>query len=317
MEASVKAIRSGSAVLRNAVSSCAKREPFRRGLNDARRCTIALGRQDVEAAERDRHAGRPRRLATKAAAAATFRATAVKCGSGPRSHEEHAARLEAGRPGEHLLQRLPRQLAVRGGSRPLPADGGVEARHVPGIVVLEHGNREQVSGTRASGLKRTGMGNARKPDIQALSCMAPLDRSGTRVHCRSPSAPLECGVAPPNHAYQGRSRMQSALTSRRVSRRCKTFVVASAVLASLAWTSMAAAPGDDKDKKAKGPSVNLKPNPPMSFSPARATVTAELRGGADTDEELYCPGLEWDWGDGTIPRRPRRTASPSRPARAP
>jgi len=94
--------------------------------------------------------------------------------------------------------------------------------------------------------------------------------------------------------------MQSAHTNRRMARRCMTFVAVSAVLASLGWTSVAAAPGDDKEKKVKGPSVNLKPNPPMSFSPARVTVTAELRGGADTDEELYCPGLEWDWGDGTI-----------------
>ena len=97
--------------------------------------------------------------------------------------------------------------------------------------------------------------------------------------------------------------MQSALTSRRVSRRCPTFIAVSAVLASLAWTTVAAGPAadkDDKDKKVKGPSVTLRPNPPMSFSPARVTVTAELRGGVDTDEELYCPGLEWDWGDGTI-----------------
>lgn len=67
-------------------------------------------------------------------------------------------------------------------------------------------------------------------------------------------------------------------------------------------TTLAAAPRDDdqKDKKVKGPSLTLKSNPPVSFSPARVTVTAELRGGEDTDEDIYCPGLEWDWGDGTI-----------------
>jgi hypothetical protein len=57
---------------------------------------------------------------------------------------------------------------------------------------------------------------------------------------------------------------------------------------------------DEKDKKAKGPSLSLKSNPPVSFSPSRVTVSAELRGGTEEDEELYCPGLEWDWGDGTI-----------------
>jgi hypothetical protein len=28
-------------------------------------------------------------------------------------------------------------------------------------------------------------------------------------------------------------------------------------------------------------------------------LTAELRGGADDYADLYCPTVEWDWGDGT------------------
>ena len=28
-------------------------------------------------------------------------------------------------------------------------------------------------------------------------------------------------------------------------------------------------------------------------------MTAELKGGVDSTGELYCPSLEWDWGDGT------------------
>ena len=81
-----------------------------------------------------------------------------------------------------------------------------------------------------------------------------------------------------------------------------------ALLSVVALATALAAPGraaagrddDDKDKKVKGPSLNLKANPSISFSPARIVVTAELRGGAETDEEIYCPSLEWEWGDGTI-----------------
>ena len=58
--------------------------------------------------------------------------------------------------------------------------------------------------------------------------------------------------------------------------------------------------GDNKGKKdAKRASLSLKANPPIAFSPANIVVTAELKGGSDTDDELYCPSLEWDWGDGT------------------
>jgi hypothetical protein len=75
------------------------------------------------------------------------------------------------------------------------------------------------------------------------------------------------------------------------------------VVSTLLATTLAAAAStgdDDKDKKVKGPSLSLKASPSVSFSPARITVTAELRGGTDSDEDLYCPGLEWEWGDGTI-----------------
>ncbi len=58
--------------------------------------------------------------------------------------------------------------------------------------------------------------------------------------------------------------------------------------------------GENKDKKdTKRASLSLKATPPISFSPAKIMVTAELRGGSDSSDELYCPSLEWDWGDGT------------------
>ncbi len=55
---------------------------------------------------------------------------------------------------------------------------------------------------------------------------------------------------------------------------------------------------EDKAKKEK-PSLSLRASPPISFSPATIHVVGELKGGPDDSEEFYCPGLEWDWGDGT------------------
>jgi hypothetical protein len=64
--------------------------------------------------------------------------------------------------------------------------------------------------------------------------------------------------------------------------------------------SVAALPQDDKEKKeVKKASLSLKVSPTIVFSPARVVVTAELKGGAEDSAELYCPALEWDWGDGT------------------
>jgi hypothetical protein len=46
----------------------------------------------------------------------------------------------------------------------------------------------------------------------------------------------------------------------------------------------------------KKPSLSLKATPSISFAPARIVVVAELKGGTD-DEDLYCPTVEWEWGD--------------------
>ncbi len=56
---------------------------------------------------------------------------------------------------------------------------------------------------------------------------------------------------------------------------------------------------DDKAKKNRA-SLVLKATPPIAFSPARIVVSAELKGGSSDTSDLYCPSLEWDWGDGTI-----------------
>ena len=70
-----------------------------------------------------------------------------------------------------------------------------------------------------------------------------------------------------------------------------------ALLAALALAAPGLAGDDDKDKKGKKPGLHLRATPKFSFSPASILFTAELKGGDDV-EELYCPEVEWDWGDG-------------------
>jgi hypothetical protein len=72
-----------------------------------------------------------------------------------------------------------------------------------------------------------------------------------------------------------------------VFRRTALVLVCAVVLAT------AASPAD---KKA---TVSIKASPKVSFAPARIILTAELKGGPDDSEELYCPSVEWEWGDGT------------------
>lgn len=49
----------------------------------------------------------------------------------------------------------------------------------------------------------------------------------------------------------------------------------------------------------KKPSISLKANPPVGFTPLRVVVTAELKGGVNDFEDFYCADVEWDWGDDT------------------
>ena len=49
---------------------------------------------------------------------------------------------------------------------------------------------------------------------------------------------------------------------------------------------------------ADGPSVTLQATPRVAEAPARIAFSAVLSGGEDS-EELYCPDVEWIWGDGT------------------
>lgn len=48
------------------------------------------------------------------------------------------------------------------------------------------------------------------------------------------------------------------------------------------------------DKKA---SLSLKASPSVSFAPSRVVLVAEVKNGANDNEDFYCPTVEWEWGD--------------------
>ena len=58
-----------------------------------------------------------------------------------------------------------------------------------------------------------------------------------------------------------------------------------------------AAPGQTGEPKAKKPRLDLRASPRIAMSPVNVLLVAELVGG-DEAEDYYCPGLEWEWGDG-------------------
>lgn len=74
---------------------------------------------------------------------------------------------------------------------------------------------------------------------------------------------------------------------------------AAAVAAALCLLFAGPAPAgaEEKAKKGKKPGLELRATPRFAFSPANILFTAELKGGDDV-EELYCPEVEWEWGDG-------------------
>ena len=63
---------------------------------------------------------------------------------------------------------------------------------------------------------------------------------------------------------------------------------------------LAAIPASAAEKKAenKGTRVSLRASPRVAAAPATVVFNVELTGGED-GEDLYCPVLEWEWGDGT------------------
>jgi hypothetical protein len=58
-----------------------------------------------------------------------------------------------------------------------------------------------------------------------------------------------------------------------------------------------AASGWAGEPKAKKPRLDLRASPRVAMSPVNVLLVAELVG-VPQGEEFYCPGLEWEWGDG-------------------
>ena len=65
-------------------------------------------------------------------------------------------------------------------------------------------------------------------------------------------------------------------------------------LGPLAQDPQGPASAADKNKK---PTLTVRATPAVAFSPARVRAVAELKGGPDDHQELYCASVEWDWGD--------------------
>ncbi len=69
----------------------------------------------------------------------------------------------------------------------------------------------------------------------------------------------------------------------------------------LAFSALLIIPSNALQARAQGgnkkPSLSLKATPAVSFVPARIVVVAEVKGGAEDNEEFYCPTVEWEWGD--------------------
>jgi hypothetical protein len=73
------------------------------------------------------------------------------------------------------------------------------------------------------------------------------------------------------------------------------FAVAAVGLALLGAVSVSAA---EKKVENKGTRVSLRAAPRVAAAPATVVFNVELTGGED-GEDLYCPVLEWEWGEGT------------------
>src|SRR5262245_24578768 len=58
-----------------------------------------------------------------------------------------------------------------------------------------------------------------------------------------------------------------------------------------------AAPVQPGEAKTRKPRLSLRATPRVAMPPVNVLLVAQLEGGDDT-EDYYCPGQEWEWGDG-------------------
>lgn len=75
------------------------------------------------------------------------------------------------------------------------------------------------------------------------------------------------------------------------------FVLATVFSAASVAASMGAGSKPDDPLKA---SLTLRATPGVALAPARIMLMGQVRGGPNDNPELYCPTVEWDWGDGTV-----------------
>jgi hypothetical protein len=78
-----------------------------------------------------------------------------------------------------------------------------------------------------------------------------------------------------------------------------TTVVAAGAALALAPVDQKPDQNKQKADQGKKPSISVRANPPVGFSPLKVVVTAELKGGANDYEDFYCASVEWEWGDDT------------------
>ena len=82
----------------------------------------------------------------------------------------------------------------------------------------------------------------------------------------------------------------------------RRFAWAGAACLTVAAASVAIAQQkDDKDAKEpdKRPKITLRAQPTISMSPSRSSSRPNCLAGRTISKSIYCPSVEWQWGDGT------------------
>ena len=61
--------------------------------------------------------------------------------------------------------------------------------------------------------------------------------------------------------------------------------------------------GSTNGQETEEPELRLRASPRVGFAPVEILFIAELRGGSDDFEPLYCASVEWEWDDDTRSER--------------
>src|SRR5512140_2665148 len=79
-------------------------------------------------------------------------------------------------------------------------------------------------------------------------------------------------------------------------KRRAAFMLAAVFTASMAASVVPASKPNDTTKA----TLTLRATPAAAFAPARIMLVGQVKGGRNDNADLYCPTIEWDWGDGTV-----------------